>query len=106
MPSGQPNSESCLFYFSPHQHLLGESFLGRGEAVSVLLGQPFTLGNLPVCVLCLFLCRGAPLFVFDVCELKTSRILTARLVCALQIFSRCYSSFTCVFSSLYKCVFP
>lgn len=37
MPSGQPNSESHLFSFSPNQHLLGEfSFLGRGEMVSVL----------------------------------------------------------------------
>lgn len=106
MPSGEPNSESRLFYVSPHQHLLGESFIGRGEAVSVLLGQPFTPCNLPECAACLLLRKGAPLFVFDVCELKTSPTLTACLVCALQIFSCCYLSFTCVFSPLYKCVFP
>lgn len=82
MPSGQPNSESRLFYFSPHQHLPGESFLGRGEAVSVLLGQPFMPCNLPVCALCLSLRTGAPLFVFGVCELKASPTLTACLVCA------------------------
>lgn len=55
MPSGQPDSESRLFYFSPHQHLLGESSLGRGEAVSVLLGRPLTPCSLPVCALRLFL---------------------------------------------------